>query len=277
MKRHFKHQANLFIMFIMVQIFFAACTQEEIMENKFSGNELQINVTTVGYIYIASGTPETRATDNGYATTFADGNRIGVIAVQGDAVVLDNIPYTYNGETWATSDDNKMDIPPERVVWLVYYPYSSDMDGKKTEKEIFDAFIASTIPADQGDQDKYTGADLMMWSGDISGNTLAATLTHRLAMVEINLPAEASSVKLSVNSGATLTPWNIDGMTWRCLVEPAPDGATLSGMYRQESEFLTWQQENVPLVAGKYTQVNVAKGKTQPDKNENKFNNENKR
>jgi hypothetical protein len=101
--------------------------------------------------------------------------------VQNGAVVQDNIPYTYNGSAWEPSTADKAYIPFGRgVIWLVYYPYSPDMDDKTTEPEILDAF---TVPADQGSQDKYTASDLMIGSGSLSvDNTLTATLTHRLAM-----------------------------------------------------------------------------------------------
>jgi hypothetical protein len=243
-------------MFIMVQMFFA-CTQSDDPAAR-PGGELQVSVTASGYASIESGAPETRATEAGYATSFANGDQIGVIAVQNNAVVQDNISYTYSSGAWAPSDAGKKAyVPFGTVAWIVYYPYSADMDGKKTEEEIFDAF---NVPVDQGSQPEYAASDLMMWSGGMSaGATLNATLAHRLAMLEINLPAGAGNASVQVGAGGVISPWNISGTTWRCLVKPAA-GAAVSGSHIAYATKIAWQQANVTLEAGKYTRLNVANG-----------------
>jgi hypothetical protein len=253
MKRYLKHQAKLVIMLVVIQTFFAACTQEDEFATA-SGDELQLNVTTAGYASIEPGAPETRATDAGYATTFAANDEIGIIVVQGGNVVQNNIPYKLSGSTWVPSGASKATIPQGTgVTWLVYYPYSNTMDGKKTVEEIFGAF---EVPVDQGTQAKYTKADLMICTGSLSNNTLTATLTHRLAMLEINLPTGAGNAKLAVGGG-TVTPWNISGTTFRYLVKPAT-GVTISGSHAYSATaIINWQQTNVTLAVGKYTKVNV--------------------
>ncbi|MDR1153324.1 MAG: fimbrillin family protein [Bacteroidales bacterium] len=258
LKRHVKHPANLFIMFItvMVQMFFA-CTQEDDPATK-PGDELQVSVTAAGYASVDPGAPETRATDVDYATSPASGDRIGITVLNSsNAILYDNIPYTFNGATWAPSDaGNKAYIPSGTAVWLVYYPYSPDMNGKKTEADIFNAF---TVPADQGDQEKYTASDLMIWSGGLSvGNTLNVTLAHRLALVEVNLSAGTGNASVQAGASGVILPWNISGTTWRCLVKPAA-GATVSGKYSYHLTDYAWQA-NVTLEAGKYTKVDAANG-----------------
>jgi hypothetical protein len=246
-----KQQATLLIACITAQAFLAACTREDNPATT-PGDELQINVTIAAH---ASIEPGSRATDAAYVTSFADDDQIGVIAVQGGAVVLDNIPYAYGSGAWTPATAGKAYIPPGTVDWLVYYPYSVTMNGKKTVQEILDAF---TPTADQGDQAKYTSSDLMTWSGAISGNALTATLAHALALVEINLPAGASDATLDAGDG-TVLPWNISGTTWRCLLKPAAN-ATLDGAYTRVNGISTWQQANVTLEAGKYTTLNVTNG-----------------
>jgi hypothetical protein len=237
---------------------FTACTGEEIIKNKLSGDELQINVTTAGYASIEPGTPETRATDNDYNTTFANGDQVGITALNSsNAILHNNIPYTYNGTTWApTTATNKVELPPEAgIIYLVYYPYSATMNGKTTEQEIFDTF---SVPADQGDQAKYTGADLMICTGSIpAGNTLTVTLTHRLALLEINLPPDASNAQVKID-GTEYTARPFTATAYRCIVKPAT-GVTLTGKYNNPAEY-GWRQKNVALEAGKYTKVNLANG-----------------
>jgi hypothetical protein len=241
------------VIMVMVQMFFA-CTQSDDPAAR-PGSELQVSVTASGYASIESGAPETRATDAGYATSFANGDRIGVIAVQNNAVVQDNISYTYGSGAWAPTDAGKKAyVPFGTVAWIVYYPYSTTMDGKKTEAEIVAAF---NVPVDQSSQLKYTLSDLMIWSGGMSaGNTLAATLTHRLAMAEIKLPANAGDAKLKVGAGVEIPAWNISGTTWRCLVKPVAS-VTVSGSHTYSATKIVWQQANVKLEAGKYTSLNI--------------------
>jgi hypothetical protein len=245
---------NMAIMTIALLMAQTSCSDEVVVESMHA-TPLQINVTAAGF---ASGSPETRASDTEYATTFTAGDQIGITVIQNGVTILkNNVPYQYNNGAWApVSADNKV-YPYSghgTITYLVYYPYSATMDGKKTADEILAAFTPQT---NQSGYANYTKSDLMIANGTESGGTLTITLTHALSLVEINLPAGSTTPQLRVGDGVALTPYLFTANQYRCIVKPAT-GATLSGFYTtQEATIVVWQQSGINLEAGKYQKLSI--------------------
>lgn len=72
-----------------------------------------------GYLHVRGTINEvkTRATD----TSFENGNQIGV-----SGGTFENIPYTYNGSTFAAAGEDNITVSGESVTFAAYYPYSDD-------------------------------------------------------------------------------------------------------------------------------------------------------
>ncbi|GHV57000.1 hypothetical protein FACS1894182_04770 [Bacteroidia bacterium] len=212
-----------------------------------TGDALQINVSMAGF---TSGSPETRTTDAGYTTSFATGDQIGVTVILNGEIRHNNLPYKYNGTRW-----NPVADPAgiyTGVTYLIYYPYSAAMNGKTSVADIVAAFTPKT---DQSAPADYAASDLLTGTSSLSGGSiLSITLTHALALVEVSLPASATSVTLSVG-GTSVTPY-VNGNVYRYIAKPQT-GVTLSGGHSYLGETLAWEKTGVTLTAGKYTGVDV--------------------
>ncbi|GHT16292.1 hypothetical protein FACS189426_24200 [Bacteroidia bacterium] len=232
-------------MVLMAVCLFAGCSEDDNLPNG-TGEALTIQVSVQGF---TSGSPETRTTDAGYTTSFATGDQIGITVIQDGVIRENNIPYEYGGTSW-----NPVAAPAgiyTGVTYLIYYPYSAAMNGKTSVAEIVAAFTPKT---DQSAPADYAASDLLTGTSSLSGGSiLSTTLTHALALVEVSLPASATSVTLSVG-GASVTPY-FDGNVYRYLSKPVGT-TTVSGGY---TSFGTQKgySKSVALAAGKYARLNV--------------------
>ena len=158
---------------------------------------LELTVSAGGFVTGGS-IPSTRATDNGAATTFENGDRVGVIVLENGTLKGNNLPYKYNGGSWSfdaatvgsENTDKSVyyyDNKATKVTYIVYFPYSADADGV-TSLDGDGGLKSKFIPkADQQSEAGYRASDLMVW---ISGSgspqkTLAATLTHAYNSVSL--------------------------------------------------------------------------------------------
>ena len=94
---------NLKYLLLLSLLSFMACNGDEKIDSGMvqqDGEALQLNVR-VGDFAI-NDISNIRVTDSGSATTFENGDRIGVIVLDADNNVLsDNIPYKYDGSIWS--------------------------------------------------------------------------------------------------------------------------------------------------------------------------------
>lgn len=174
----------------------SACSNEDIFapETPQPGSGA-IELTVSASDFVTDGAPHTRATDNGNETTFEPDDRIGLIIVadNGTTLVADNLPYKYNGTSWAfdTGNGESKTIPYydngiKDVTYIAYFPYSSGAHEVKT----LDALKGKFIPKyDQSSEANYRASDLMVWtSGDASvpQKKLDITLTHAYASISLS-------------------------------------------------------------------------------------------
>lgn len=205
----------------------------------------------------ASGTPVTRAAENGYATQFTAGDACGLYIVSGGTVTVANVRLTASagsgdavvwtpdasaGTLWFTPGDR----------YFVYYPWQAAPQGAPTAGQTVDAaddgaFFAALIDAwepaaDQSDYVAgYTASDLMTAEatvGDSAGGNvpLSFAMTHRMALAVVELPGTISldgdieSVTAAFSGEAQ--PCRMADHTYRYLVNPdAPTCPTLEGSY----------------------------------------------
>jgi hypothetical protein len=227
---------------------FVSCDKEDFSEAYYD-EPVTISITADGF---TSGTPETRASESGYATTFVSGDKIGILVLTADGnIVEDNIPYRYNGTAWAPDGAQTIHRYPAGTTYLAYYPYSSAMNGKKTAAEILAAF---TPNLDQSVYAGYTASDLMTGTGTISSTTLNITLKHALAMVEIHLNATSATQPTFSIDDSSVKPYLITTGVYRYLVKPGE--TTVSGTYKVGSKIIRYSQK-ITAESGKYTRLDV--------------------
>ena len=227
-------------------------------------------------------TPQTRATESGYTTTFVKGDQIGVFAVKDGSVITgcQNVQLTYDGTSWSGS------TPVYKyagATYFAYYPYTADMNGKTSVDEIVAAFNTTvTAATDQSTYAKYTACDLMTTTGavsPISGTTLSFSFTHQMCLIEISLPVQKYKTTDNANAyeysapvlGATfsLTPSNGSGATtikpypmgngiYRYIVPAGTSGATVSGAFNiADGKTIEYSKNSLSLSAGNYKRLNV--------------------
>ena len=301
MKRIIPHIPNItaaaFVQLAAIVVFVPAFLLTGCSENELPGDEntdtnrttFTIEVSDGGYAPAEGEKPDTRAAENGYATRFTAGDKIGVFAVKNGAIVdgVNNLCLVATTETdagdgslvWKTEG---VDTPnfPASAAYYAYYPWQSDgnitskVDASKTDVDAFFAgFVSGWTPdTDQGTYTAYTGSDLMIASGTPLGKSISFSMQHKMALVVIDLPK--TKYTLTDASGKQLPDYTADGVpdtkfngftpyrmsdgTYRYLIKPA--ATNLSGSYTNAiSATAEWEFE-ASVTAGQYGKYAIDSG-----------------
>lgn len=187
---------------LMLTLFvWAGCSQNEEEMTGGVRNEITLDVTDAGLITDAGllmDALSTRTQDNGFVTTFTQGDQIGLYAVK-DGQILDeinNLPFTFNGSSWSGKPilyDDRL----SGVTYYAYYPYQPDMTDKVSlEADDFFAPLVSgwSVTTEQHEQKAYGSQDLMTSGATklIEQNknyTLKFQLKHRMSLLVVKLPS----------------------------------------------------------------------------------------
>lgn len=193
-------------MFFLPLLALCACSSDEDSISSSVqqlGEALQISVSA-GEFSVA-GSPDTRAIDNGNETIFESGDRIGLIIVadNGATLVANNLPYKYDGASWAfdTSNGEGKTIPYydngiENVTYIAYFPYSKEADNVTALDKLKSKFTPKT---DQRSEADYRASDLMVWTSGTASKPqkkLDIALTHAYASISLS-----PEVKYMLNDG----------------------------------------------------------------------------
>ena len=292
MKRIILHIPNItaaaFVQLAAVVVFASAFLLTGCSENELPSDEntdtnrttFTIEVSDGGYAPAAGEKPGTRATENGYATQFTVGDKIGVFAVK-DYEIVDGVNNlclvaTADGSNlvWKT-EDGKTPLNISDATYYAYYPWQPD--EKITDKvypattkvtTFFYDVIKDWIPStNQGTYIDYTSFDLMIASGTPSDKSLSFSMQHKMALVVIDLPK--TKYKLTDANGQALpdyiidapdtkfkgfTPYRMSDGTYRYLIKPAATNSqpeTLSGSYTNATSATAEWEFEASVDAGK--------------------------
>ena len=301
MKRIILHIPNItaaaFVQLAAVVVFASAFLLTGCSENELPSDEntdtnrttFTIEVSDGGYAPAAGEKPGTRATENGYATQFTVGDKIGVFAVK-DCEIVDGVNNlclvaTADGSNlvWKT-EDGKTPLNISDATYYAYYPWQPD--EKITDKvypattkvtTFFYDVIKDWIPStNQGTYIDYTSFDLMIASGTPSDKSLSFSMQHKMALVVIDLPK--TKYKLTDANGQALpdyiidapdtkfkgfTPYRMSDGTYRYLIKPAATNSqpeTLSGSYTNATSATAEWEFKASVTAGQYGKYVVDKG-----------------
>lgn len=245
----------------VIPLALASCRQE-VVPGETDGSDAQpflITVTDGGYA--AEATDGSRATENGYTTTFTAGDQCGLYIVRGTEIVYNNICLTATEGTdgslvWQAPAGTDLYGGVANERYFLYYPYQTDMTDKVTVANAASddaaAFFAPLVSgwqpkADQSDYADYTASDLMTAAGTATTNadgtlSLSFRMTHRMAMAVIEMPEtvykfegqEPYTVFSAVPEfRGNYRPCLMSDGSYRYLVNPVAQGkgATLTGSY----------------------------------------------
>lgn len=264
------HASFVFFSSLMV----AGCSQNEILEEQVVGDRvLKVNVTENAFESVDS---ESRAVDNGAATTFENGDKIGVYIVkEGGEIVKKNVALTYNGSTSAW--DGTL-YYYEGADYIAYYPYDEAMGEMTSVDDIKDYFSENKYSVEQNSAEAYRNCDLMtaeVKAKDVvEGGDLNLALSHAMALVEFSIPTYAYKTSedanaytygvplsdLTITLGETdYTPYNISTGVYRCIVSPSDAAFSISGSFTdaKEDKPVKFAKTGVTMAANQYKRYNV--------------------
>ena len=242
-----------------------SCQQEE--NTTPDGPGIAVSVCDGGYtgnvVSYDNGTlrvmPQTRSAENGYKTTFTEGDKIGFYSVKNNALMAENVCLTLTNGVWTPPAGVKLTSVADR--FFVYYPYKSSPAAVTATATTAEAFFANLIagwrPAtDQSTQAKYTAQDLMTGSGSLGSTPtngtfpLSVTLSHKMGLAVISLPFGVTDVSFS-----GFKPYSLNGSN-RYLVPTTT--TTLKGWFTNLGDAREYTI-SANIAGGNYTTYSVDK------------------
>lgn len=273
-----------------------SCSQEEIettVSQADSKAALKITVSDTG----VKGDAATRATDNGYATTFVAGDAIGVYGVKDNRVVdgINNKKFTLQDDgTWKVTGEviEYTEAEMGDIKFFAYYPYC-ETDDARLGGATFDA--ASSAPfaefvsnwtIDYAEAASYTSNDLMISkSTSVEANgavgELNFTMSHCMAVAAVKLagktykfdnvpaiadyvvPADPIDFKITQGAGEKEVKnayYDEQNGLYRILVKPNT-AYTVAGSYNMGGK-MEYSKDYSGSEAGKVVKFEVASNAT---------------
>ena len=188
---------------------FSSCSQEDLNVNETgSSNGFRISVTDGGFI---DTTPGTRTIENGYTTTFSEGDVIGVFGVDAGGIVTDinNRKFTMKNGSWEIegtpieykgADFKDMDF-------YAYYPYDvtitntlTNVNAEADLKIPVTVLSSGEINAQRNNAKKYWNAGA--WAS-----------TARTDLVNLSLPTEKDYLYFGADGGRYVNNGRADGFS----------------------------------------------------------------
>lgn len=184
---------NTILKYILFSFLFvlSSCSGEDVfVANEQSPRDALVLTVSAGD-FVTDGNPATRAADAGATTTFENGDKVGVIILDGKGTPLfNNIPYKYNGGSWQFDNSNTENktqcyYDNKAKTYIVYYPYSAAADGVTNAIGLKDKFVPQD---DQSTEENYRISDLLVWTSTPGTplKTLNVELKHAYASVSVS-------------------------------------------------------------------------------------------
>lgn len=179
-----------FLHFILLQvvIMMTSCSPDDTYTDNLTtkpgaAKPLCISVNRTDFLS-DSKNAETRTThDDAFAASFKNDDRIGIIGISGGTVVFNNLEYKYNNGTWEAVGD--ICYAQANMTYIAYYPYSTTMNGKKSEAEILNAFTVPTDQRNQKDENDLMAATINVTT---SQSQLTFSMKHLLCLLVLQEP-----------------------------------------------------------------------------------------
>lgn len=257
-----------------------SCVKEENLNNgdkKGTPVEFEMGVNSVS---------RTNTPNDGYATTFVEGDEVGIFVYNGETPVVNNAHYKLNADgKWVAQGEAITAEEGVSYSYYAYYPYNAEATDATS--------VSLTVKGDQ--TTGYTGSDaLMAKSENVAAGTTTVSLqySHAFALVQVSLkgdlaakdatvtlqnvyPTAALNLKAGTVSDASVTPGtvamkpcstngNATPFNYRAIV-PRQDikaGDAILMAYSNGKNYKFTYNKDVPYESGKLRQFNVTLGDT---------------
>ena len=118
---------------------------------------------------------------DGYATVFEENDRLGLILLDANGGMLDNIPYTYTGGNWENPD---VVYSPEISRIIAYFPYNENLPQDVTT---IDALKASVeIVTNQSSAEDFAKMDLLVCEIDDVSKDIYIAFSHAFSLFTLS-------------------------------------------------------------------------------------------
>lgn len=257
-----------------------SCVKEENLNNgdkKGTPVEFEMGVNSVS---------RTETPDDGYTTTFVEGDEVGIFVYEGETPVVINAPYKLvAGGKWEAQGEVITAEEGKSYKYYAYYPYNAGATDATS--------VSLTVAGDQ--TTGYTGSDaLMAKSENVEAGTTTVPLqySHAFALVQVSLkgdlaandatvtlqnvyPTAALNLKAGTVSDASVTPGTVamkpcstngdaTPFNYRAIV-PRQDikaGDAILMAYSNGKNYKFTYSKDVPYESGKLRQFDVTLGDT---------------
>lgn len=168
----------------------SACESPAFMDmpDTTDGNVLHITGVSQNGFAPANGT-RTAYTDT-YATSFEEGDRLGLILVGQDGTQIANVPFSYTANGTWNNDRNQLYLSSATKI-VAYFPYNETMPTSACDIESVKNSI--TIPVDQSNRDAFTAADLLVCEMPNTGADINISFSHAFSMLRFSSKATVSA------------------------------------------------------------------------------------
>lgn len=249
-----------------------ACNQENVSSDiANSGNVLSISVSQNDFSPVDA---ESRAVTDltNRTTTFENGDKLGLYVVSNadGSYHYENVPFTYNGESWTSASTIYY---YKNSDYIVYYPYDENLQLTVGETGVSGAIkTAFESKADfytQNTADAYEAVDLMMAEVENPDDAnVIFDLAHKFSMIEISVPVrkyittkEYNGEKFEYNAPIKfewtrplaygdneVTPYAVGKGVYRFIVKPGEGVAVnIDGYVQYEEEPFNFSNNNAEL------------------------------
>lgn len=280
---------NIHIALGFMLLSLSSCEHKPLETDEYT--DLRITVRDAGYINADNGS---RATDNGFTTTFEEGDKIGIYVVDQEGTVLrSNVLFTLSGgSNWFTTEE-PIRVKEFPVKIVAYYPYVEDTELEdkitstaETASEFFATYINDLNITDQSTEELYRKADVMAYMKSFSTKedwlgTLELSLEHLMGLAVVKLPETvvidqfkyymkgnesykwtADNVEMPAEFTANNLPENVylgretDNFAFKYLVKPG-ETFTASGSFTCYDNTKNYTISGKTVSSGKYKQFNI--------------------
>lgn len=187
------------------------------ISDEMDGDVLRIQISDAGFCDRKTGS---RAMDNILNTTFKDGDRIGLFAVdKNNQLLFSNTAYTLKNGVWSAEDGIRLKGEPYPVRIFAYYPY---VENKKIVSNVnpkaedaagfFEGYVEGMDITDQHTESLFRQSDLLVCMGtivskDIAHESLMLKMVHQMKLIIITSMPETGEVTMSLSTDPSYT-WN---------------------------------------------------------------------
>ncbi len=152
------------------------------------GRLIKINAVTQT-AFVSDDASRATYTDT-YATSFEEGDRLGLILVGSDGTQIANVPFSYTAEGTWNNDRNQLYLSGVAKV-LAYFPYDEALPSDVTDAVALKNNV--DVALDQSEKSAFTASDLLVCELNAPGADLNVSFAHAFSMLRFASKASVSA------------------------------------------------------------------------------------